>query len=390
MAEPVDARDNDRSFEIIVFYNNRASQREPDAVVRGAFFKDTGYLKYSSVKIRNQETAKALFDYLESVNVTTKKADEVSWKYRNLSSGSIKKPSNKKATKIYGILLSPMGVLTANIEYPSGIVRDATYHSLSELTEAIQKNGYAISEYEKSKIAAIAEKQASKIISPPTKTNTTRIINKSIQSGQIPDQAKTSPDPKFVDDSKTTIRLGLRDIVSVMNVFGCVDKNHTINEYTAIVGMSNKADPRLFEKKIKVYRCIQCRRYFMYSSDFENELLPFLRRDQNYVFTRFEYNGRFFSPPAISDTSRFSKESILSKAGYNVGLNSTLSHRERMNILIFLYRAGVPEHKIISYLNSFIKFIGSSDTRDMTTANREWNEDLQAFKTWISTQKNSR
>ena len=143
--------------------------------------------------------------------------------------------------------------------------------------------------------------------------------------------------PKFVDDSKTTIRLGLRDIVSVMNVFGCVDKNHTINEYTAIIGLSNKADPRLFEKKIKVYRCIQCRRYFMYSTDFENELLPFLRGDRNYVFTRFEYNGKFFSPPPITDDNRLSKESTLSKAGYHVGLNSTLSHRERMSILIFLF-----------------------------------------------------
>ena len=387
MAEPVEARDHDRSFEIVIFDGDKASQTEPDAIVRGAFFKDTGYLKYSNIKVRNTETADALFDFLESVNVTTKRADEVVWKYSNPSARIIKKPSGRKVTRIFGILLSPRGVITANIGYPSGIVRDRTYHSLSELTDAIEKNGYSISEYEKSKIAAIAEEQAKGIIFPPTKANPTRIMNKPIPSGQITDQAKTSPDPKFVDDGKTTIRLGLRDIVSVMNIFGCVDKNHTINEYTAIIGLSNKADPRLFEKKIKVYRCVQCRRYFMYSTDFENLLLPYLRGDRNYVFTSFEYNGKFFSPPPITDDNRLSKESILSKAGYHVGLNSTLSHRERMSILIFLYRSGVPAHKIISYLNSFIKFIGSSDTRDMTTANREWNEDLQAFKEWIRTHK---
>ena len=377
MAEPVDARENDRTYDVYFSAAKKTPDGKPDVIIKGAFFPNTGYLKYSSMVVRDHKTADSLFNYLESVNVTTKSVEGVAWRYGNPSSRPSNTPNSSgktirvSSTKIFGIRYWN-GKITANIQYPSGIVRDGTYHSVEELLEAIEKYGYVVPAEEKAKIAAITGRQYDDGKNKPA-----------VFRRQIPVSPPASTNPPI----GKTVKLGIKDIVSVMNVFECVSKGHRIDEYTAIVGFSNKVNPEPFEKEIRCYRCSQCRRYFMYSTDFENEVLPFLQGDRNYVFTRFKYNGKTYSPPLISDSNGFAQESILKKAGYRVGLNSILSHKERMGILIFLSEVGVPDHRIISYLNSFIKYIGSSASRDMSTANKEWNEDLQDFKMWMRTKQ---
>lgn len=377
MAEPVCARENDRTYDVYLADSKKTPDGKPDAIIKGAFYPGTGYLKYSSMVIRDRKTADSLFNYLDSVNITTKKVDDVAWRYGNPSTKEAKmvKTSGKtikvSQTKIFGIRYW-QGKITANIEYPSGIVRDGNYYSVEELLEAIEKYGYFVSKEEQSKINAITGRKHDVSVAKPM-----------VFRPQIP----VSPIASTGQMIPKTVKLGINDIVSVMNVFECVAKGHRIDEHIAVVGFSNKIDPEPFEKEIRCYRCTRCRRYFMYSTDFENEVLPFLKGNRNYVFTKFRYNGITYAPPFISDDNGFAQESILKKAGYRVGLNSTLSHRERMGILIFLCEVGVPEHRIISYLNSFIKYIGSSTSRDMSTANREWNEDLQAFKQWMRTKQ---
>ena len=115
----------------------------------------------------------------------------------------------------------------------------------------------------------------------------------------------------------------------------------------------------------------------MYTTEFYR--IYNLFKDSDYqFFNRFKHDGRFYG--FSSSTSEWASESILKKAGYEVNNKSSLTQRERIEILLALNRIGVSYHRIISYLNHFIDMNGAAMEKDMSQAVQRWESDIEVLR----------
>ena len=176
------------------------------------------------------------------------------------------------------------------------------------------------------------------------------------------------------------VPLRINDIVSVLNTFQCVNKGHQMVEIAGLVGYGDGISlPR--EIAIRCFYCRNCRRYFMYSTDFDSSFIHRLLSSSRYCFfTKIDYNGKIYDSRLGLNTNGFAQESLLKKAGYQVNQTVNLSSEKRLSVLMFLYDRGVSPHFILSYLNQFINLNGNSYTKNMSVAVSRWKEDMQAFK----------
>lgn len=175
------------------------------------------------------------------------------------------------------------------------------------------------------------------------------------------------------------IPLKINDIVSVMNTFQCINKGHEMVEVAGLVGYGN-GETSPSEMIIRCFFCRNCRKYFMYSSDFNSTVYPYVTSNKYFVFTKFDYNNKLYGTNMYLNASGFAPESLLKQAGYQVNQTVNLSSDQRVSILMFLYDRGVSAHFILSYLNQFISLNGASLSKNMSVAVSRWKKDMQEFK----------
>lgn len=174
-----------------------------------------------------------------------------------------------------------------------------------------------------------------------------------------------------------TICCKLNSVVSVMNTFPCINKGHQMVRVFLEVLIKKTTEKKPFKKKLEAYYCKQCKRIFMYTTEY-NLIRGYTTGYGYHVFNRFSINGH---NEGYSDSpATWANESILKEAGYEVNQNSSLNQKERLDILIELNRRGVPYHTIISYINVFINVIGASWSKDMTQPVERWESDLEAVR----------
>lgn len=169
----------------------------------------------------------------------------------------------------------------------------------------------------------------------------------------------------------------LTSIVTVANTFKCVEEGHEMIPVQLEVMLKHKSEELPQTVEVDAYYCRQCRRIFMYTSEFES-IRNYLENHLYYVFNRFSVNGMLMG--YMHSTETWADESILREAGYSVGQDSYLNQQERLTILQALNDRGVPYHLIASYLNTFINVLGASTTRNMTSATASWKSDLAKIK----------
>lgn len=169
----------------------------------------------------------------------------------------------------------------------------------------------------------------------------------------------------------------LTSVVTVMNTFRCVEEGHEMIPVRLEVLLKHKSEEVPQTIEMNAYYCRQCRRIFMYTSEFEG-IRNYLESHLYYVFNRFSVNGMLMG--YTNSTETWADESILREAGYSVGQDSYLNQQERLTILQALNDRGVPYHLIASYLNTFINVLGASTTRNMTSAIASWKSDLAKIK----------
>ena len=205
----------------------------------------------------------------------------------------------------------------------------------------------------------------------------------------IPEKTETKPKLRYhVADAKRIpseeeINAGdrvycqLSSIIVVENTFSCVNRNHVMIPVILEVLMKHKDQDLPHTRELSAYYCQQCKRIFLYTTEFYR--IYNLFKDSDYqFFNRFKHEGRLygFSP----STSEWATESILKKAGYEVNNKSSLTQRERIEILLALNRIGVSYHRIISYLNHFIDMNGAAMEKDMSQAVQRWESDIEVLR----------
>lgn len=169
----------------------------------------------------------------------------------------------------------------------------------------------------------------------------------------------------------------LSTIVIVVNTFHCLSKHHDMVKVTLEVLIKDKEKDLPFIREMKAYYCKQCKKVFMYTSEFNS--LNRLILDRRYlIFNRFDVSGKKYGYAGELSAS-WAEESVLKEAGYEVNRNSSLSQRQRLGILVALNKRGVSYHVITSYLNTFITVLGSS-SRDMSQAISRWKSDLEVLR----------
>lgn len=169
----------------------------------------------------------------------------------------------------------------------------------------------------------------------------------------------------------------LSSVIVVENTFSCVNRNHAMVPVILEVLIKHKGNDLPNTRELAAYYCQQCKRIFLYTTEFYR--IYNLFKDSDYqFFNRFKHEGRLygFSP----STSEWATESILKKAGYEVNNKSSLTQRERIEILLALNRIGVSYHRIISYLNHFIDMNGAAMEKDMSQAVQRWGSDIEVLR----------
>lgn len=169
----------------------------------------------------------------------------------------------------------------------------------------------------------------------------------------------------------------LTSIITVANTFRCVEEEHEMISVLLEVLLKHKSEELPQTIELNAYYCKQCRRIFMYTSEFES-IRNYLENHQYCVFNRFSINDMLIG--YTNSTATWADESILREAGYSVGQDSYLNQQERLNILQALNDRGIPYHLIASYLNTFINVLGASTTRNMTSAITSWKSDLNKIR----------
>lgn len=205
----------------------------------------------------------------------------------------------------------------------------------------------------------------------------------------IPEEAKPKPKPRYhVADAKQIpseeeIQAGdrvycqLSSVIVVENTFSCVNRNHVMVPVILEVLVKHKGDELPYTRELAAYYCQQCKRIFLYTTEFYR--IYNLFKDSDYqFFNRFQHEGRLYG--FSSSTSGWASESILKKAGYEVSSKSNLTQRERIEILLALNRIGVSYHRIISYLNHFIEMNGAAVEKDMSQAVQRWESDIEVLR----------
>lgn len=205
----------------------------------------------------------------------------------------------------------------------------------------------------------------------------------------IPEKAKPKPKPRYhVADAKQIpsdeeINAGdrvycqLSSVIVIENTFSCVNRNHVMVPVILEVLLKHKGDDLPCTRELAAYYCQQCKRIFLYTTEFYR--IYNLFKDSDYqFFNKFMHEGRLygFSP----STSGWAAESILKMAGYEVSSKSNLTQRERIEILLALNRIGVSYHRIISYLNHFIEMNGAAVEKDMSQAVMRWESDIEVMR----------
>lgn len=170
----------------------------------------------------------------------------------------------------------------------------------------------------------------------------------------------------------------LSSVITVMNTFQCLEKQHHMVRVVLEVLIKNAYESMPFTREFQAYYCKECQRIFMYTSEYD-KIRKYAVDSQYQVFNWFDVDGSLSERKRII-TSSWADESILKVAGYEVNRDSVLSQQQRLDILIALNRRGISYHSIVSYLNTFITVLGSAASRDMTQAVQRWKSDLDAVE----------
>ena len=201
-------------------------------------------------------------------------------------------------------------------------------------------------------------------------------VNLSVEQATVVDKRDEDQFTNINDGDKICCKIS--SIVTVMNTFQCLEKQHHMVRVALEVLIKDSCEDMPFTRELQAYYCKECKRIFMYTSEYER-IREYVGNSQYCVFNRFYVDGNLLGRKSIIATS-WADESILKEAGYEVNQNSYLTQQDRLSILLALNRRGVPYHAIASYLNTFITVLGSSSSRDMTQAVKRWESDLEAVR----------
>ncbi len=197
----------------------------------------------------------------------------------------------------------------------------------------------------------------------------------SIRTDQVPAEGYRNVDPRKDNKDKHRIQQNNYESVSIRNnvfivkthTFSCNKAGHEIERVDAKISILDRrtAGPR--ELTVPAGYCKQCRRYFIYLSDYERIL---------------ELGVPLCNIINVEDTGKkttigryhLKEESILMQHGYNVNAQENLSKVTRQRLLGLLIDYDIcPKTQIISYLELFIN--QRRNMHNMGNAISKWQED---------------
>ena len=158
-----------------------------------------------------------------------------------------------------------------------------------------------------------------------------------------------------------------KDFLIKRNVFGCVHKDHVLEDVNATVNVvTNKGD--LESVNVLSGYCRNCNVYFV----LEDPLKKLLSKGRPMCFLYdWDRKEKEIHPGYIF----MSAESILYQYGYNVNANDNIPTVSRQRILEMMVDNGVmTKNEILSYLNLFIT--QRKNNKSMQKAIGKWKEDI--------------
>ena len=170
-------------------------------------------------------------------------------------------------------------------------------------------------------------------------------------------------------------RITAKDFIIRSSVFHCMNKNHSLKNIAAVVGLIDK-DGDYSEATVSAGYCEQCNIYYMLESSYMS-----LRR-QGKICCRV-FDEKRLSNPGISGEFNMSDTSVLMDYGYSVSSQKNIPVAQRQGILAMMIDNGIiTKTGIISYLNFFITHLGNNEGMEFAVS--KWEEDkafVQAYKT---------
>ena len=144
-----------------------------------------------------------------------------------------------------------------------------------------------------------------------------------------------------------------KDFMIIHDVFGCTNRNHTIQDIEVTVAVLT------FKQEIKLARmsagyCPICKRYFLLKRTYDDFRIRYGEPlCQIYDFAEATTNINGYD----SIANRLRTESILKRYGYSVAKDVGYSDEQRKKILAILIDNDIiTKSEVLSYLNFFIEF----------------------------------
>lgn len=166
-----------------------------------------------------------------------------------------------------------------------------------------------------------------------------------------------------------------QDFVVMVHTFSCSSKGHKLDSIQAEV-LTNAFDGKnLSSITLPAGYCRQCKRYFILSTIFEENLMHLKQALCDFVKDS-ELNS--YLQRHNQNSHEFSAQSILNRCGYSVSRTNHLSRIERTQLLESIIAHGVlSREEVKSFINWLIRFHGANPIMDGALI--EWKIDLLAI-----------
>lgn len=180
------------------------------------------------------------------------------------------------------------------------------------------------------------------------------------------------------DDTSDIPYLNTDKVVIVSNKWECLRNGHHLLTKDKKIRLLDD-DNYLHDIVIQVGLCLECNRYYIYSTIFKQLILNRLGAGCNIIGTQFRLPEGNTIGIHFQEYGNMRTESILKVCGYHVGNYSSLSKNERLRILRdIIDKQLLTKQEVLNYLNHFITVNGKRSA-DMSQAISEWEEDMLAL-----------
>lgn len=164
--------------------------------------------------------------------------------------------------------------------------------------------------------------------------------------------------------------IDVKDFVVKTSSLKCNNKNHTIDNITAVVKIVNKQG-KIIEQKVPGGYCRNCNVFFIMEDSYKK------LKNAGIILCRITDEKTYRSYLTSSTNGwKFAKESILMQYGYSVSQTHGLTEKQRHNILALIIEHKIlSKSNIISYLDQFIQFRKNRPQYELSI--QKWSIDKQ-------------